>query len=210
MTQFKFTYVDFDKKNVTGTLEAQDRESALKILSEKSEYVTDLKEIKKHVFLFSQNVRNEELMIFTQQLATVIAAGVPFKRALDIIAGDIDNPFFKSIVMDISSGVAEGKPISEMLVKYPHIFSRLYQSMTEAGETGGKLPDILKRLAGYMENAEVMRNKVKAALFYPSAVIVISLLISVFIFLFGVKQFEGIYKGLNAQLPFITGFNWHS
>ena len=132
MTQFKFTYVDFDKKNVTGTLEAQDRESALKILSEKSEYVTDLKEIKKHVFLFSQNVRNEELMIFTQQLATVIAAGVPFKRALDIIAGDIDNPFFKSIVMDISSGVAEGKPISEMLVKYPHIFSRLYQSMTEA------------------------------------------------------------------------------
>jgi len=88
-----------------------------------------------------------------------------------------------------------------MCEKYPETFSRLYVYMVRAGETGGSLPEILKKLAEYLEKAEELRRKVIAALYYPIAVIVVAILVAIFIFIFGVSQFQQIYEGMGSKLP---------
>ena len=201
MPQFAFTCLDQDKKSVTGTIRASDYNTALKALAGQYNVVVQVREIKKRARLFTRKVTGEEIMVFTQQIATMLKAGLPLKRTLDIMMEDADNPTMRNVLSEISSGINRGKALSEMFALYPDIFSKLYLYMVEAGEVGGKLPEILKKLADYIEISENLKKKVKAALYYPAAVMIIAILLSLFIFVFGVKQFEQIYAGLNVTLP---------
>jgi type IV pilus assembly protein PilC len=206
MAQFVFTFLDDNKKPISGMLEASDRESAMKTLADKYATVIELKEIKPRRGLFARKISGEELMVVTRQLATMLKAGVPIRRSLEIMVADSDNPTLQAVLADISKGISEGKAMSEVMKKYPDVFSRLYVYMVEAGETGGSLPTLLDKLATYITNAEEMRRKVKAALSYPVTVIVIACAISLFIFIFGVGQFKEIYAGMDAKLPAATTF----
>ncbi|MDQ7826189.1 MAG: type II secretion system F family protein [Candidatus Eremiobacteraeota bacterium] len=204
LPQFIFTYLNENKRPVTGIIEAPDRESALKRLSTSYSTVIEIKEVKERKVLFGGSISGEELQVVTRQLATMLRAGVPLLRALEIITSDSENAFLQSVFVHITEGVKEGKAISEMLSRHPNVFPRFYLFMVESGETGGKLPEILFKLAEYIENAENLKKKVKSALMYPVTVMILAFAISVFIFMFGVKQFEEIYKGLDAPLPFST------
>lgn len=204
MPQFVFTILNKDKKTRDGILEAADRDSALKTLADTYGTVLELKEIKEKRGFFAPKVSSEDLMVITYQIATMLRSGLTLSRTLEVVAADTEDENMQIILADISAGISEGKSLSEMLKKYPHIFSTIYISMAEAGEFSGNLPEILTKLAQYIENAEDLKRKVKSALYYPVTVIVLASLISLFIFVFGVKQFQDIYSGLGAELPPIT------
>lgn len=204
MPQFIFTILDKDKMTRDGILQSSDRESAFKSLSETYGTVLELKEIKEKRGLFTPRVSSEDLMVMTYQIATMLRSGLTLSRTLEVVAADTEDANMQIILVDISAGISEGKSFSEMLKQFPHIFSTIYVSMTEAGEQSGKLPEILTKLAQYIENSEELKRKVKAALYYPVTVILLAASIATFIFIFGVKQFEEIYSGLGAELPPLT------
>lgn len=204
MPQFSFNAMDKDKRTHVGILEASDRDAAMTNLSEKYEFVLELREIKAKKGFFSRKISGEDLMLTTKQLATLLRSGISLVRALEIIAADTENQNLQAVLAQVESGISEGKPLSNMLEKYPDIFSRLYVYMVKAGETSGSLAEILSKLAVYMEKAEELRRKVIASLYYPIAVIIIAFLMVVFIFIFGVNQFQQIYSGLGSQLPVAT------
>jgi type IV pilus assembly protein PilC len=211
MPLFSFTARDNDGKKTSGTLEADSKEGAMKILTEKNlivTKVTPLKIKKQNPLSFlgvgQMKIKGEELLLFTQELASMLSAGINMRRALDIISADVDNPDLKQIVFELLTGIGEGKPLSELFKKYPEVFSKLYVSMVEAGETSGKLPDILLRLATYIENAENLKKKVQGAFYYPVIVLVLSLFITAFIFIFGIPRIKSIYDQLGGDLPVFT------
>ncbi|MHC9542122.1 MAG: type II secretion system F family protein [Vulcanimicrobiota bacterium] len=204
MAQFAFNALDKDKRSHVGILDASDRDTAMTNLSEKYEFVLELREIKEKKGFFSRRITGEDLMLTTKQLATLLRSGISLVRAIEIIAADTENHNLQAVLAKVESGISEGKPLSDMLAKYPDIFTRLYVYMVKAGETSGSLAEILSKLAVYMEKAEELRRKVIASLYYPIAVIIIAFLMVVFIFIFGVNQFQQIYSGLGSQLPAAT------
>ncbi len=202
MARFSYKALDEKKNEVSGILEAPDRLSALNSLSKSYELVLDVHEIKTRLGLLSRGVSDETVMVATQQLAVMLNSGLSLRKALNLV--DSEAPRFEDILAEVSAGVSEGKPLSELFANYPSVFTKMYCSMVQAGETSGKLPGILMKLAEYLENAENLRRKIKAALVYPAAVIGVSLATGAFIFTFGVQQFQEIYAGLNAELPAST------
>lgn len=207
MAQFIFVAHDKDGKRVSGILESQDREAALKMLSDKDYIVTKLNPILRKTGIlgwFSGSIRKEEILLFTQELGAMLAAGLSIVHALNVIASDIVNLRFRSIVGELANNLSAGRSLSESLQKYESLFSKLYVSMVKAGEASGKLPDILERLGQYIENSETLRRKVQAAFYYPAIVIGFAIVVVTFIFIFGIPQLQKIYAGLDANLPFLT------
>ena len=211
MPLFDFAGLDKDGRRTTGTLEAENKEGAMTVLSNRNLTVTKLLPVKikepgalAFLGIGQKKIKGEELLLFTQELASMLSAGINMRRALDIISADVDNPDLKQIVLELLIGIGEGKPLSELFKKYPDIFSKLYVSMVEAGEASGKLPDILLRLATYIENAENLKKKVQGAFYYPVIVLVLSLFITAFIFIFGIPRIKSIYDQLGGELPIFT------
>jgi len=211
MPLFDFAGLDKDGRRTTGTLEAENKEGAMTVLSNRNLTVTKLLPVKVKkpgiLTFFGAGrikIKGEELLLFTQELASMLSAGINMRRAMDIISADVDNHDLKQIVSELLKGVGEGKPLSELFNKYPDVFSKLYISMVEAGEASGKLPDILLRLATYIENAENLKKKVQGAFYYPVIVLVLSLFITAFIFIFGIPRIKSIYDQLGGELPVFT------
>jgi len=206
MPLFAFSAQD-QKGNVSsGTMEALNRETAMKILSEKDLIVTVLREARA-TSLFGirkTRIRGEELLLFTQELASMLDAGISLQKAMNIMLSDVDSPAFKQVVSELSSGISEGTPLSELLTKYPNIFPRLYISMIEAAERSGELPKILLRLATYIENAEHLKKKVQGALYYPAVVLSATALITTFIFIYCIPKIKEIYDNMGTELPILT------
>ncbi|MGV8123518.1 MAG: type II secretion system F family protein [Candidatus Xenobiia bacterium LiM19] len=206
MAQYLFIAQDQLGKRLSGRLDASDRESAIKSLSDKNLIVTKLDTVKERggfLGLFSA-VRQEEVLLFTQELGAMLDAGIGIVQAMNTIAADIENLRFRGMVAEMANGIAGGKQLSEVLQRHERIFSKLYISMVRAGETSGNLPAILIRLAGYIENAETLRKKIQSALYYPATVVVFAVAVVTFIFVFGVPRLSSIYKGFDTELPFFT------
>jgi len=206
LAQFVFIAQDQQGKRISGRLDAADREAAIKSLSDKNLIVTKLDEVlaKGGILGLLSTIRHEDVLLFTQELGAMLDAGIGIVHAMNIISADIDNLRFRSIVTEMANGIAGGKQLSEVLQKHEKLFSKLYISMVRAGETSGNLPQILIKLAGYIENAELLRKKVVAALYYPAIVMSFACFIVTFIFVFGIPRLVVIYKGFDTELPFFT------
>jgi type IV pilus assembly protein PilC len=155
-----------------------------------------------------KTVSSKVLMIFTRQLATLIDAGLPLLRGLDVLGKQEKDPVLKKIIMGIAEAVQGGSTFSESMSQYPKVFSRLYVNMVKAGELGGVLEIVLNRLAEFQEKAEKLRNKVKSAMTYPVVVLSIAVLIMVFLLTFIVPRFQTVFNDmLNGKpLPALTLF----
>ena len=152
-------------------------------------------------------VDGKVLMIFTRQLATLIDAGLPLLKSLDVLGKQEKDPVLKKIIGSIAEGVQGGSTFSETLGSHPKVFNRLYMNMVKAGELGGVLEIVLNRLAEFQEKAQKLRNKVKSAMTYPVIVLSIALLILVFLLAFIVPKFKEIFSDLlgpNKPLPALT------
>jgi type IV pilus assembly protein PilC len=146
------------------------------------------------------------LAIFTRQLATLVNAGLPLLRALEVLSRQERNPAFKWIVDGLAETIRSGGNLSDGLQQNPRIFNRLYVNMVKAGEAGGKLDVVLLQLARFMEKAERIKGKIKSAMVYPVIIITVAVLILSGLIIFVVPKFKQIFDDLlkGASLPWLT------
>ncbi len=154
------------------------------------------------------SVDSKLLMIFTRQLATLIDAGLPLLKGLEVLGKQEKDEVLRRIILNLSESVQGGSTFSESLGQHPRVFSRLFVNMVKAGELGGVLEVVLNRLAEFQEKAQKLKNKVVSAMTYPVIVLGIAMLILVFLLTFIVPKFEQIFKDLlgNKPLPDLTRF----
>ncbi len=148
-----------------------------------------------------RGVKTKDLVIFSRQFATMIDAGLPLVQCLDILASQQDNPEFKRVLYDVKGSVEGGSTFADALRKHPKVFDSLYVNLIAAGEVGGILDTILNRLSGFLEKAEKLKGKVKSAMTYPTAVIVIACLVVTGLLLWVVPIFQEMFAGFGQALP---------
>lgn len=151
-----------------------------------------------------QKVKVKEIVVFTRQFATMIDAGLPLVQCLDILANQQENKRFQKVLLDVKTRVEEGSTFADALRKHPKIFDNLFVNLVAAGEVGGILDTILNRLSGFMEKAEKLKGKIKGALTYPIAVIVIAMIVVTGLLLWVVPVFDEMFKGFGSALPVPT------
>ena len=162
--------------------------------------------IKKRRMRSGRPVRAKDLTIFTRQLATMMKAGVPLLQAFDIVGRGNPNPRVTRLLNDIRTDVETGTSLNAAFRKYPLYFDNLYCNLVEAGEAAGILDQLLDRLAVYMEKTEAMKSKIKSALMYPIAVLVVAFVVTAVIMIFVVPAFKEVFANFGADLPAPTLF----
>ncbi|MGA2868569.1 MAG: type II secretion system F family protein [Verrucomicrobiota bacterium] len=154
----------------------------------------------------SGKVKPKVLTTFTRQLATLVDAGLPLLRGLRVLEKQERNATLKEILAQLATSIEGGSTFSEALAQHPKVFNRLFINMVKAGELGGVLEVVLKRLAEFSEKAQKIKGKVKAALFYPIAVLIVAIGIMVLLMVFVIPRFKEVFSGMGFKLPWFTTF----
>jgi len=162
--------------------------------------------VKKRRMSGGKSIKQKDIAIFTRQLATMMKAGVPLIQAFDIVARGSTNPRVTKLLTDIRSDVETGTSLSAAFRKHPLYFDALYCNLVEAGEAGGILEQLLDRLAVYQEKTMAIKNKIKSALIYPIAVLVVAFVVLAVIMIFVIPAFKDVFSSFGADLPAPTLF----
>lgn len=204
MPQFVYTVKNQEGVASSGMMEAADREAAARTLVSQGLIVTRLSPVKKAVGPSRGDLSLEQQLSFTQSVAAMLEAGMTLGRALNVLSVDAEGTALKRILVRLDSQLNEGQTFSSALKEFPRSFSRLYVSMIEAGEAAGRLPEIMGRLARYIEESAELQGKVRAALMYPALVLIFAALLVLGLLVFAVPRLNDVYQGLGAPLPFAT------
>jgi type IV pilus assembly protein PilC len=145
-----------------------------------------------------------DIAVFSRQLATMLAAGIPLVQAFEIVGAGHDKQSVQKLVLDIKADIEGGTSLHEALGKHPLQFDDLFVNLVEAGEQAGALDTMLEKIATYKEKTEAIKKKVKKALFYPAAVLVVAVIVTIILLIFVIPQFETLFKGFGADLPAFT------
>jgi type IV pilus assembly protein PilC len=208
-----FAYVAFDShgREAKGILDVLDHSEAMRRLREMGYFPTKIvlrapakadqsiqkrKVSRRRILPNRGRVNGKTLCVFTRQMSTLVAAGMPLLRGLRILEEQERNPNLKQVIGEIGTIVEGGESLSEALSYHPKVFNRLYINMVKAGEIGGVIEMVLKRLADFMEKAQKIKGKIIAALFYPMAVIIVAIAIMGILMVFVVPRFKAIFDGL--------------
>jgi type IV pilus assembly protein PilC len=157
--------------------------------------------VKKRRMSGGKAIKQKDIAVFTRQLSTMMRAGVPLIQSFDIVARGSTNPRLTRLLTDIRSDVETGTSLSAAFRKHPLYFDALYCNLVEAGEAGGILETLLDRLAVYQEKTMAIKNKIKSALIYPIAVLVVAFVVLTVIMIFVIPAFEDVFKSFGADLP---------
>jgi len=152
----------------------------------------------------SKKITPGDIAIFTRQLSTMLNSGVPLVQAFEIIGRGHENPSMRKLVMAIKDDVESGTALSEALGKHPLHFDELVCNLVNAGEQAGVLDTLLDKIATYKEKTESIKKKIRKALFYPTAVLVVAFAVTAILLIFVVPQFESLFRGFGADLPAFT------
>ena len=188
----------------SGEVEAEDERSAISKLKKKNIRVTTVKNKGGRSTLFGPKVHKittRDVVIFTRQFSTMVDAGLPLVQCLDILGKQSDNPTFGETILKVKGNIEIGNNLSESMKKFPHIWDSLYCNLVEAGEIGGILDIIFRRLAEYIEKAEALKKKVKAAMVYPGAIITVAFVVVAFLMVFVIPAFAEMFSGGGQELP---------
>jgi type IV pilus assembly protein PilC len=145
-----------------------------------------------------------DIAVFSRQLATMLASGIPMVQAFEIVGSGSDKPALQKLILDIKADVESGTSLHEALGKHPLYFDDLFVNLVEAGEQAGALETLLDKIATYKEKTEAMKKKVKKALFYPAAVLVVAFIVTIVLLIFVIPQFQKLFQGFGANLPAFT------
>jgi len=157
--------------------------------------------IKKRRMSSGKSIKPKDIAIFTRQLATMMKAGVPLLQSFDIVGRGNPNPNVTRLLNDIRTDVETGTSLSAAFRKFPLYFNALYCNLVEAGESAGILENVLDRLSVYLEKSESIKGKVKSALMYPTAVIVVAFVVVAVIMIFVIPAFKSVFSSFGADLP---------
>ena len=173
--------------------------------------ITPLKVKKKPTSLFGgaakkKKITSKDIAVFSRQLATMMTAGVPLVQAFEIVGRGHENPSMQNLIMSIKADVESGTALADALRKHPLQFDDLFCNLVHAGEQAGILETLLDKIATYKEKVEAIKGKIKKALFYPTAVIVVAFIITAILLIFVIPQFKSMFEGFGADLPALTLF----
>lgn len=207
--QYKYVAVDKKGHRIKGMLDAVSESEAR--VSLRSQQLRPIKldkagalELDLGSILKSKQVRRADLLVFSRQLSILISSGVPLVQGLDIIAEQIRDAQFKSVILSIKEKVTGGKFLWESVADHKNAFPEIYVSLIRAGEATGSLDVILKRLIKYLEDSEKLKKLVQGALIYPIAVILVGVLVVGVMMTFVIPKFEKLLKSSNQELPDAT------
>jgi type IV pilus assembly protein PilC len=213
MPLFTYSAVNKQGKTVNGKAEAISRDSLAEALLKQGMHPVSIKlaDTKKKLGdkfkNFGQKVKLKDLVIFSRQMSTMISAGVPLTRALATMQDQTTNKYFKTVIQNIAHDVEGGMALGDAFAKYPNIFSEIYINMIRAGEAGGILDEIMKRLATQVEQDASMRKKIKGAMTYPTVIMGVTVMAFFGITMFVLPKIGKILTDLggeNAKLPIYT------
>jgi type IV pilus assembly protein PilC len=219
MPDYKYSAIDRNGSQASGRIEAANDEQARQKLMAKGLMVTTLASDAgaaksaaapaapaKRGIIFGAKVTQNDVTLMTRQLATLIIAGLPLLRALELIHKQERNPYFKEVLGNIADSVSQGNNFSEALQAHPKVFDRLFVNMVKAGEAGGVLDKVLDRLAKFREKAQRIQKKVKAAMVYPGVVVTVAIVIVYILMVKVVPSFEKMLEGQKANMPPLTKY----
>lgn len=212
MNEYIYTAKDQEGNIVKANVEAANKSDAAKLLADKNLFPIELRlpseaGLKVRLERYLQDVRpvrSKDKVIFTRQMATLIRAGLPLAKTLDILVNQIDNKKLKEIVQDINNSVQGGSSLAQAMSQYPKVFDTIYISMVEAGEMGGNLDETMLRLATQEEKSQEIRSKVRSALTYPAVVLVVLIGVSILMITMVIPQVANMYTELGEPLPLST------
>ncbi len=164
------------------------------------------KDIFENVSFLQPKVPTKEIVIFTRQFATMIDAGLPLIQCLEILANQQQNRTFKNVLTDIKRSVEGGNTLADSLHKHPKIFDDLFVNLVRAGEAGGVLDTILRRLSTFLEKSEALKRKVKGALVYPVVMLIVAVAVVAILLVFVIPVFKEMFAGAGQKLPAPTLF----
>jgi type IV pilus assembly protein PilC len=162
--------------------------------------------VKKQSFRGGGRVAEKDISLFTRQMATMMKSGVPLLQSFDIVAKGASNAAVSKLLLDLKAEVETGSSLNQAFRKYPIYFDALYCNLIQAGEQAGILDSLLDRLATYKEKILAIKSKIKSAMFYPIAVLVVAFIVTAVIMLFVIPAFKGVFKSFGADLPAPTMF----
>lgn len=195
-------------RTVKGEYEGADVKSVEAYLKRRNLTDFNVKEKPKDIFanvsFMQPKITAKDVIIFCRQFSTMIDAGLPIIQCLDILSSQAENPKFKVVLKDIKGSVEEGSTLAESLKKYPEQFDSLFVNMIAAGEAGGILDTILRRLSEHLEKAAKLKAKVKSAMVYPTITIIVAVVVVMIIMVFVIPVFQDMFASLGGQLPGLT------
>jgi len=151
----------------------------------------------------------KDISLFARQLATMMSSGVPLVQSFEIMAKGAENPNLRNLINAIKMDVEGGATLADAFKKHPRYFDDLTCNLIHAGEQAGILESLLDKIATYKEKTEALKSKIKKALFYPTAVIVVAFIITAILLIFVIPQFQELFTGFGADLPALTMFVIH-
>ena len=205
LTMYDWTALDKRGKRMSGEMQAKNASLVKAELRRQGMNPQTVRERAKPLFGSSgSTVKPRDVAIFSRQIATMMASGVPMVQAFDIIANGQKNVRFKNMLLDVKANIEGGASLHEALGQYPVQFDELYRNLVHAGESAGVLDTILDTVATYKERVEGIKSKIKKALFYPAMVLVVALLVTMILLLFVVPVFQQTFRDAGAELPVPT------
>jgi len=213
MPEFEYVVKDQQGKNLSGRKEAGNASDMVAALRQQGYLIIRVSEVKPKLGLLSKRaprgkraggIKSDDMVVFSRQLATMVDAGVPVVQALTILEEQVESLSLQRVITAVRGDVESGKSLSEAMQKHRKVFSQLFVSMVQAGESSGTLDEILDRLASYIEKTAALAKKVQSALVYPAVVSVMAGLITFGMLTWVIPQFSGIFTSLNADLPMPT------
>lgn len=207
--RFIYTATTQEGKTIQGTAEAANKDALVSLLAKQGAkpVVIKLDSDRAGKTKRGRKVKSKDLVIFTRQLSTMVSAGVPLTRALATLQTQTESKYFKQVLAGVMKEVESGQPLGDTFARYPNVFSDVYINMVRAGEAGGILDEILKRLAAQVEQDASMRKKIKSAMMYPTVIFGITILAFFGIMIVVIPKLGKIIKDLggpNAELPVYT------
>src|SRR3979490_207371 len=145
-----------------------------------------------------------DIAVFSRQLATMLAAGIPLVQGFEIVGAGNEKAAMQRLILEVKADVEGGTSLHEALGKHPLHFDDLFVNLVESGEQAGALETLLDKIATYKEKSEALKKKVKKALFYPAAVLAVAVIVTIVLLLFVIPQFEAVFKSFGADLPAFT------
>ena len=204
LLDFVYDGVNRRGEKVKGETTSRNIELAKAQLRKQGIKVKTIKKKPKPIFQMKKSIKAIDIAIFVRQLATMMKAGVPLTQSFEIVADALDNPSMKELVLSVKSEVESGSTFAAALRKHPRYFDDLFCSLVEAGEQSGALETMLERVATYKEKSELLKAKIKKALKYPIAVIVVAIIVTIILLVKVVPVFADLFNSFGAELPAFT------
>jgi len=208
MPTYKYSAKDASSRSVAGKISAENEAAVVDELRKRSLTIISIVPVKESSVMkmsFSRKkIRQDDLVIFSRQLSTMVDAGIPILQALDALQEQITHEYFHNVIVAVRDDIQLGSSLSASFSKHPKAFDTLFINMVKVGETGGVLATILDRIASYLEKTLKLKRKVKSALIYPAVVVSMAAIITIILLVKVVPTFAAIYESFDAELPGMT------